>query len=167
MRIETIETFTREPLSIVRVVTDSGAEGFGQIAPYNAEISATVLHRQVARYAIGADPYAIEAIGQHCIEGEYKFPGSYVCRALAGVETALWDLRGKREGKSVCELLGGRPRPLPVYGSSMRRDITPEEEAARLARLRETHGFRAFKIRVGKVCGHDEDQWPGRTEALV
>src|SRR5204863_6105782 len=83
---------------------------------------------------------------------------------------ALWDLRGKQEGKSVCELLGanaGSKRALPVYGSSMRRDITPEEEGRRLARLRETHGFRAFKIRVGKVCGHDEDQWPGRTEALV
>jgi L-alanine-DL-glutamate epimerase-like enolase superfamily enzyme len=49
----------------------------------------------------------------------------------------------------------------------MRRDITPNDEADRLKRLRDEKGFRAFKIRVGKVCGHDEDQWPGRTESLV
>src|SRR5436305_2492824 len=154
MRIESVETFTRDPISIVRVVAEDGAEGFGQIAPYNADISAAVLHRQVARYVLGADADDLDGIADRCIEGEYKFPGSYVCRALAGVDTALWDLRGKREGKSVCELLGGRVRSVPVYGSSMRRDITPEDEAARLRRLRDEQGFRAFKIRVGRVCGH-------------
>jgi L-alanine-DL-glutamate epimerase-like enolase superfamily enzyme len=49
----------------------------------------------------------------------------------------------------------------------MRRDITPADEADRLARLKDTHGFEAFKVRIGKVCGHDEDQWPGRTEQLI
>jgi L-alanine-DL-glutamate epimerase-like enolase superfamily enzyme len=49
----------------------------------------------------------------------------------------------------------------------MRRDIKPADEAARLARLRDEWGYRAFKIRIGKVCGHDEDEWPGRTEELV
>jgi L-alanine-DL-glutamate epimerase-like enolase superfamily enzyme len=49
----------------------------------------------------------------------------------------------------------------------MRRDIAPEDEARRLADLRERDGFTAFKIRVGKECGHDEDEWPGRTEAVV
>ena len=86
---------------------------------------------------------------------------------VSDFDTAIWDLWGKLEGKSVCELLGGEPRPFPVYGSSMRRGITPEEEAARLVRLRDEKGFGAFKIRIGSVCGHDEDQWPGRTEALV
>jgi len=49
----------------------------------------------------------------------------------------------------------------------MRRDIKPADEAKRLVRLRDEKGFRAFKIRIGKVCGHDQDQWPGRTESLV
>jgi len=49
----------------------------------------------------------------------------------------------------------------------MRRDITPQDEAERLVRLRETHGYDAFKFRIGKECGHDQDQWPGRTEAIV
>jgi L-alanine-DL-glutamate epimerase-like enolase superfamily enzyme len=49
----------------------------------------------------------------------------------------------------------------------MRRDISPEEEAERFVRLREELGFEAFKFRIGKECGHDEDEWPGRTEAVV
>jgi len=167
MKIKTIETFTRGHLSVVRVRTDDGAEGWGQISPFNADIAATVLHRQVAPHALGANATDLDALVDRCIEATYKFPGSYVCRALTGVDTALWDLRGKLEGKSVCEFLGGQPRPFLVYGSSMRRDITPEDEAKRLVRLRDTYGYRAFKIRIGKVRGHDEDQWPGRTESLI
>ncbi len=134
---------------------------------FNADISAQVFHRQVAPLALGADPWDTDTLSDRIIEGTYKFPGSYVCRALTGLDTALWDLRGKLEGKSVCALLGGQPRPFPVYGSSMRRDIAPEEEARRLSRLAQEKGFCAFKILVGKVCGHDQDEWPGRTEALV
>jgi len=70
-------------------------------------------------------------------------------------------------GKPVVELLGGRPARLRAYASSMRRDITPEDEAARLVRLRDEQGFDAFKWRVGAECGHDIDEWPGRTEAIV
>jgi L-alanine-DL-glutamate epimerase-like enolase superfamily enzyme len=166
-KIKSIETFTRGSLSIVRVRTDSGREGCGQIAPFNADISALVLHRMVAPLALGKDPAALDAISDRAVEANYKFPWSFVCRALAGLDTALWDLHGKTAGKSVCELLGGQPRPFPVYGSSMSRDIKPTDEAARLARLRDQSGYRAFKIRIGKVCGHDEDQWPGRTKELV
>jgi L-alanine-DL-glutamate epimerase-like enolase superfamily enzyme len=79
----------------------------------------------------------------------------------------LWDLRGKVEGKSVCELLGGTPRALRAYASSMKRDITPKDEAARLVRLRDEKGFDAFKFRVGAECGRDVDEWPGRTEEIV
>jgi len=125
------------------------------------------MHRQIAPYALGQDPLDIDGLVDRIIEAEFKFPGSYVRRALAGLDTALWDLRGKLEGKSVCELLGGKPRPFPVYGASMRRDIMPEDEAERLVRLKETHGYSAFKFRIGKECGHDEDEWPGRTEAIV
>jgi L-alanine-DL-glutamate epimerase-like enolase superfamily enzyme len=167
MKVKSIETFTREQLCIVRVRTDDGAEGYGQTAPFNADITATVLHRQIAPHVLGSDADAIDAISDRCIEANYKFPWSYICRALAGVDTALWDLRGKRTGRGVSELLGASRTRVPAYGSSMRRDIKPDDEAQRLARLRDADGYSAFKVRVGKVCGHDQDQWPGRTEALV
>ncbi|HXY45704.1 MAG TPA: mandelate racemase/muconate lactonizing enzyme family protein [Acidimicrobiales bacterium] len=165
--ISAIETYATEELAIVRVLTDDGGEGFGQVAPFNADITSSVLHRQVAPHALGADADDIAALVAAIPEKEHKFPGSYLCRALAGLDTALWDLRGRRAGQSVCELLGGSPRRFPVYASSMRRDITPGDEAARLARLREKGGFAAFKFRIGRECGHDADEWPGRTEAIV
>jgi L-alanine-DL-glutamate epimerase-like enolase superfamily enzyme len=121
----------------------------------------------VAPHALGRDAEDLAGIETAVLEGEHKFAGSHLVRALGGLDTALWDLRGRREGRSVCELLGGTPRPFPVYASSMRRDIEPRDEAVRLVRLRDEHGFTAFKVRVGRECGHDEDEWPGRTEELL
>jgi L-alanine-DL-glutamate epimerase-like enolase superfamily enzyme len=167
MKIQRVETFTGSQLCMVRVTTDDGATGWGQVAPFHADITSLVLHRQIAPYVLGADPLDRDGITDRSLEANYKFPWSYVCRALSGVDTAIWDLYGRLEGLSVCELLGGSLRRLPVYGSSMRRDISPQDEAARLANLRESHGYRAFKVRVGSVCGHDQDQWPGRTEELI
>jgi L-alanine-DL-glutamate epimerase-like enolase superfamily enzyme len=76
-------------------------------------------------------------------------------------------MAGRREGKPVVELLGGRPGRLRAYASSMKRDISPADEAARLCRLRDEKGFDAFKWRVGAECGHDIDEWPGRTEEII
>jgi L-alanine-DL-glutamate epimerase-like enolase superfamily enzyme len=167
MKIAAIETFSNRFVALVRVRTDEGDEGWGQLSPYNADITAAVLHRQVAPHALGQDAGDIETLVARLPELEHKFPGSYNCRAIGGLDTALWDLRGKREDKSICELLGGTPRPFPVYASSMRRDIEPAEEARRLARLREADGFTAFKFRIGREVGHDQDEWPGRTQAVV
>jgi L-alanine-DL-glutamate epimerase-like enolase superfamily enzyme len=167
MRIRTIETFSTPDVGMLRVRTDDGLEGWGQVSPYNADITATIVHRQIAPHALGQDALDIDRLIGLIPEREHKFPGSYLYRALAGLDTALWDLRGRLESKSVCELLGGTPRPLRVYASSMRRDITPEAEASRLAQLRERHGYDAFKVRIGRECGHDQDEWPGRTEAIV
>jgi L-alanine-DL-glutamate epimerase-like enolase superfamily enzyme len=167
MRIARIESYTTPWVGFVRVGTDDGAFGWGQLSPYNADISAEVLHRQVAQHALGADPLKPAALGVRVLEAEHKFPGSYVCRALGGLDTALWDLRGRLEDTPVCVLAGGSPRALHAYASSMRRDIAPQEEALRLAALREAHGYSAFKFRIGREVGRDEDEWPGRTEQIV
>lgn len=168
MKIKTLETFSNQAVGFVRVTTDDGSQGWGQVSTYNADITCQIFHRQVARYALGADALDIETLATTIPEREHKFPGSYLMRAITGLDTALWDLRGKTEGKSVCELLGGKPRPFPVYASSMKRgEITPKEEAARFIKLRDAHGYDAFKFRVGKECGHDEDEWPGRTDEIV
>jgi L-alanine-DL-glutamate epimerase-like enolase superfamily enzyme len=167
MKILSLETFASEFVCFVRVTTDSGAVGWGQTSTYNADITASIFHRQVAPWALGADALDIDALVERIEEREHKFPGSYRCRAIAGLDTALWDLRGKLAGKPVVELLGGTARRLRAYASSMRRDISPANEAERFARLRDEKGFDAFKWRIGAECGHDIDEWPGRTEAIV
>jgi L-alanine-DL-glutamate epimerase-like enolase superfamily enzyme len=100
-------------------------------------------------------------------EKEHKFPGSYLRRAMGGVDTALWDLHAKIAGKSVCELIGGTLGSIRTYASSMKRDITPTDEAERLSRLASEFGFDAFKIRVGAEVGRGRDEWPGRTEEII
>jgi hypothetical protein len=168
LKVTSIETYTRgTELGFVRVRADDGSEGWGQLSPFDADVAALILHRKLAPHVLGADPADFDALSDRCVEANYKYPWSFVCRALAGIDTALWDWLGKRHRKGVCALLGGEPRPLPAYGSSMRRDIKPADEAKRLARLRDEKGFAAFKVRVGKVNGHDWDQWPGRTESLL
>jgi L-alanine-DL-glutamate epimerase-like enolase superfamily enzyme len=165
--IEKLETFTNEFVCFVRVTANTGAIGWGQTSTYNADITASIFHRQVAPWALGRDALDIDALVERIEEHEHKFPGSYRCRAIAGLDTALWDLRGKMEGKPVVSLLGGAPKSLRAYASSMKRDISPAAEAERLVRLRDEQGFDAFKWRVAAECGHDVDEWPGRTEDIV
>lgn len=167
MKIQKIETFTDEFVCFVRITREDGAQGWGQVSPYFADITAHVLHRQVAPHVLGRDAFDIDTLVDLVTEREHKFPGSYLRRAICGLDTALWDMRGKLEGKPVCALIGGTPGPIRAYGSSMKRDITPRDEADRLSRLRDAFGFDAFKFRIGAECGHDIDEWPGRTEEIV
>lgn len=167
MKIAQLETFANEFVCFVKLTTDDGAIGWGQTSTYNADITAQVFHRQVVPWALGQRADDIQALIDRVEEKEHKFPGSYRCRALAGLDTALWDLHGRVAGKPVVELLGGKPGWLRAYASSMKRDITPEAEAERLVRLRDELGFTAFKWRVAAECGRDIDEWPGRTEKIV
>jgi L-alanine-DL-glutamate epimerase-like enolase superfamily enzyme len=167
LTIRAIETWTQGGFGIVRITASDGREGWGQLSPFEPETTALVLHRQVARQVLGQDASRIDAIVDRVIDANMKYPWSFVCRALTGIDTAIWDLYGRIREQPVWQLLGGRPDPLPVYGSSMRRDISPEDEAQRLVRLRDSHGFGAFKVRVGTPTGHDRDAAPGRTPKLI
>ncbi|MGP4014619.1 mandelate racemase/muconate lactonizing enzyme family protein [Saccharopolyspora sp. 5N708] len=168
MKIDSIETLVRGQLAIVRIRTEDGAEGIGQTAPYEAATSAHVLHSMVAPHFLGKDPWDVEALVDECLRVHYKFPSSFLHRALAGVDTALWDILGKVTGQPVSKLLGGHARTsVPMYASSMRRDITPEAEAERLQQTIAAEGFRAVKIRVGDAMGRDVDAAPGRTERII
>lgn len=167
MKLTKIETFANDFVCFVRATAEDGAIGWGQVAPYCADITATVLHRQVAPHVLGADCTDIDAMVDHVRDKEHKFPGAYLRRAMGGVDTALWDMAGKRAEKPVCCLIGGTPGPLRTYASSMKRDITPEDERERFLRLRGEFGFDAFKFRIGAEVGHDGDEWPGRTEEIV
>ena len=60
MRITSVETFATEYVTLVRVRTDEGNEGWGQVSPYNADITAEVVHRQVACHVLGMDAADID-----------------------------------------------------------------------------------------------------------
>ena len=171
MKIVKLETFTNEYVGFVKVTTDTENFGWGQMSTYNSDITAQIFHRQVAPWTMGLDlmeekPDFADHL-QIIIEREHKYPGSYLLRALSGLDTALWDLYGRIKELPVASLIGGSPKQIRVYGSSMRRDINPEEESFRLCKLRDECGFTAFKFRVGSECGRDQDEWEGRSKQIV
>jgi len=172
MKIVRIETWLKNDIPVCRVHADTGDFGTGQCSTYGGAVTVKVLHEMLAPIVFGEDPLGAEAICDRVMDRTMKFPGTFVCRALSGIDTALWDLKGRLWGRPVADLLGGRVRdPVPMYASSMRRDIAPDDEAERLRRLAREQGFRAVKVRIGTGpqarWGSDGDMWPGRTEALI
>ena len=167
MKIKSLETFCNQYVGFVRVTADDGHQGWGQVSTYNADITCEIFHRQVAKWSLGADALDIGKLVTLIPEREHKFPGSYLMRAITGLDTALWDMRGKLEGKSVCELLGGKPRPFPVYASSMKRgEITPEAEAERLKRLRESMATRPSSSAWARNAAMTRTSGPGAPTPL-
>ena len=168
MIIERIETFQNSHIAVVRVTGADGDVGIGQTAPYEIASTVHVLHEIVAPFFLGRNAWDAEALVDEFLRNTYKFPSSFLLRAVAGIETALWDMMGRRAAEPVWRLLGGAARSsIPVYASSMRRDISPEAEVERLVGLSESHGFRAAKIRVGEPMGRDSDAAPGRTRRII
>ena len=165
--LKRIESFTNEFVGFVRITMDDGAIGWGQVSTYHSDITCQVLHRQVAPWVIGKDTRDLDDLLAFVTEREHKFPGSYLRRAMAGLDTAIWDMRGRVAEKPVAELLGGSAGKIRAYASSMKRDITPTDEANRLKHLADTQGFTAFKVRAGAEVGRNVDEWPGRTEEII
>ena len=166
-RIVKIESFCNEFVGFVRITNEDGAQGWGQVSTYNSDITCQILHRQVAPWTLGEKTEDLDDLLDLVTEREHKFPGSYLRRAMAGFDTAIWDMKGKLNNKPVVNLLGGEAGPLRAYASSMKRDITPKDEAYRLCKLRDEFGFDAFKVRAGAEVGRNQDEWPGRTEEII
>ena len=109
MKIIKLETFTKPYVSFVKITIEDGSIGFGQMSTYHADITAQIFHKQVAPWVLGKEYYNFDDLEDFIFEREHKFPGSYLLRAIAGLDTALWDLKGKIENKPVVSLIGGNP----------------------------------------------------------
>ena len=167
MKIKKLETFTKPYVSFVKTTLEDGSEGYGQMSTYHADITAQIFHKQVAPWVLDKSWNDFNDIENLVLEKEHKFPGSYLLRAIAGLDTALWDLKGKLKKLPVVSLIGGNPGFLKIYGSSMKRDIQPYDEAKRFKTLQDEKGVSAFKFRIGSECGRGKDEWEGRTEEIV
>ena len=140
MKISTIETFANEMLCFVRLTDSDGAQGWGMTAPFGANITAQVLHQIAAPIAL--KPFKdYTALADEIIWRQYKYLGSFLSRAAAGIDTALWDLEAWRKGVSVAELAGKKRDAIDLYASSMKRDLPVQEEADRLRALQDKYGL--------------------------
>ena len=167
MKIKKLETFTKPFVSFVKTTLEDGSVGFGQMSTYHADITVQIFHKQVAPWILNKSWEDFNDIENLVLEKEHKFPGSYLLRAIAGLDTSLWDLKGKMQNQPVTSLIGGKPGVLKVYGSSMKRDISAIDEAERFKKLYQEKGIDAFKFRIGAECGRGLDEWEGRTQDIV
>ena len=134
--------------TVVRVETDSGLVGHGEVCPlgpfylpaYAEGVRAGI--RELGPHLIGADPRELGKLNRHMDAALKGHP--YV---KSGIDIACWDILGQFCNLPVCELLGGR------YGEDFHlyRAISqesPEEMADRVAGYR-AEGYRRFQLKVG------------------
>lgn len=103
-----------------------------------------------AELSIGEDPAHVESIAARAQAAAGSAgPGGIYTLALSAVDIACWDLRGKAEGKSVCELLGGLRQRVPTYASGALLRQHPVRYLAEAGPRLVDMGFRQMKMQCG------------------
>jgi galactonate dehydratase len=117
MKITDVKTFlTHDPdrpernYSFVKVYTDEGLTGLGEAGINGKELALEGLVKTYTPLLIGMDPSRIEHIWQMLWRGQFFRGGHVHAAAVAAIDLALWDLRGKALGVPVYDLLGGKTR---------------------------------------------------------
>lgn len=106
--------------ALVRVTASDGTEGYGEASPMlGGEHSLGIIDRDIAPDLIGASPFDTSVIHDRLLHKLIKLgPEGAATGALAAVDIALWDLKGKILGLPVHALLGGAwRRQVPFYAS--------------------------------------------------
>ncbi|RVU15868.1 galactonate dehydratase [Streptomyces antnestii] len=145
MRITSLTTYQVPPRwCFLKIETDEGVTGWGEpvLEGRAASVAATV--EELSDYLIGQDPSRIEDLWTVLYRGGFYRGGGIHMSALAGIDQALWDIKGKALGVPVHELLGGRVRDRIKVYSWIGGDRPAE--TARAARDVVDRGFSAVKM---------------------
>jgi galactonate dehydratase len=109
LKIEKVETWLVSRWLTVRVTTDSGLQGVGEGTFWGYAAAAEQIAQAVGGDLIGKDPANIEFIWNSQYR-KFSFPSDAISSALSAIDQALWDIKGKRLGAPVWDLLGGKVR---------------------------------------------------------
>ncbi len=147
-----IETFAVPPRWLfVRVETDDGLVGWGEASLEGHTEATEATFVEIRERFLGHDSSRIEDMWQTFYRLGFYRGGPVLMSALSGLDQALWDLKGKRYGVPVWELLGGRVRDrVQVYawiGGDRPSDVV-DAAKARLAQ-----GFKAVKMNASEDMG--------------
>lgn len=150
MKVTEIKTFLchayRTNWVFVKVLTDSGVYGVGESTLEMREQTVAAAVKELERGLRGRDPHAIEAFWHDAYRDAYWRGGAVLMSALAGVEMALWDIKGKALGVPVYQLLGGKIRSaVPCYANGWFVGAQTPEEFAAKAKTAVAAGFRGLK----------------------
>jgi galactonate dehydratase len=135
-------------LTIVRVRTDEGLEGVGEVRMVNhTQALLGYLAHAIPTHVLGADPFETEALVQRMWRSDYERAGATVMAGIAAVEIACWDIVGRALGQPVYRLLGGAVRDrIKAYANGWYTvERTPQEFHAAARRVVE-RGYAALKL---------------------
>jgi galactonate dehydratase len=135
-------------LTIVRVITDDGLEGFGEVRMLNhTDALLGYFAEAVPNHVLGHDPFDIEALFQRMYRNDFARAGEIALSGIATIEMACWDIVGKALGQPVYRLLGGAVRDrIKAYANGWYTvERTPQEFHAAAKRVIEK-GYRALKF---------------------
>jgi galactonate dehydratase len=111
MKISRLTTFTVPPRWLfLKIETDEGVTGWGEPVVEGRAATVAAAVDELSDYLIGADPGRIEDHWQVMRRAGFYRGGPILMSAIAGIDQALWDIKGKSHGVSVAELMGGPVR---------------------------------------------------------
>ena len=119
MKITSVESFVHPDfpnIIYVKIGTDAGVYGIGE-SYYFGRTVATFVDEFVAPTLIGLDPANIENISRKLTTYVGALSSGVEMRAKSAVDIALWDIKGKVEGKPIYQLLGGQSKALSIYNT--------------------------------------------------
>lgn len=145
MKIKSVNTYLVRPRwGFVEICTDDGLCGWGEavLEGHAATVQACV--EEMSEYLIGADPRRIEDIWTTLYRAGFYRGGGVLMSAIAGIDQALWDIKGKYFNAPVYELMGGACRDRMRVYSWVGGDRPTDVGAA--AKERKDAGFTAVKM---------------------
>lgn len=145
MKITAITTYRVAPRwMFLKMETDEGITGWGEPVLEGRARTVEVAVQEFAQTLIGKDPTRINGLWQAMYRSHFYRGGGVLMSAIAGIDQALWDIKGRALGVSVYELLGGKVRDRMKVYSWVGGD-RPGDVIENMQRLLDG-GFDTFKL---------------------
>ena len=148
MRVTSVDVLHADLYLYVKVSTDEGIVGWGEMHPGSGTGGTPYLPiagaRYCAEYLVGKNPLEIERHWQHLFRRCLFRGGADVMAAIGAIDIALWDIKGKAVGRPVYELLGGPTRDRVRLYTHLASDSL--EGLAAEAKARVAEGFTAVRL---------------------
>jgi L-alanine-DL-glutamate epimerase-like enolase superfamily enzyme len=138
------------PIVILTLGTDDGIEGIG-VTFYGGALTATLKSAvdEMSALCVGEDPHRVETIVQKLRNAAGgSGPGGMFTLALAAIDMAIWDIRGKALELPVWKLLGGARDRIPAYASGALRRTLPLDRVVKAAATLAEKGWRQMKTQL-------------------
>jgi galactonate dehydratase len=145
MKVTSLTTYTVPPRWLfLKVETDEGVTGWGEPVVEGRAATVAAAVEELSDYVVGQDPRNIEDLWTVMYRAGFYRGGPIMMSAIAGIDQALWDIKGKALGVPAYELLGGKVRESIRTYSWIGGDRPAETAAA--ARAAVDRGFTAVKM---------------------